>query len=222
MRPDRLAAARRMFDDFRDHNLVGLGDADGVVRNQNILGDAFVAWHQNIHMVLGDKAPDHSFMRALQHFDNRAFLAAALIETGDTRHRAVAVQHQAHFARAEKQIVSALVGHEKAKTFVMADDPPGDHVHAVDQRVQAAPVFEQLAVALHGAQPPPEGVEVALAFDMQGIGDRLEGQRLAALLENGKNRLAAWYGKFIGARLARRFNPRRSSLHLVGLIRFLR
>jgi len=103
----------------------------------------------------------------------------------------------------------------------MANDSPGNHVHAIDKRVQAAPVLQQLTVALHGAQPPPERVEVALAFDMQGISDRLEGQRLAALLETGEHRLAARYGKFIGARLTRGFGiGRRFGLRCVGLFGF--
>jgi len=149
--------------------------------------------------------------------------AAALIETRDARDRAVAVQYQTHFTRAEKQIIATLVGHQKAEAFVMADHPAGHHVHAVDQGVQAAPVLEQLPVTLHRPQPAAEGVEVAFAFDMQGSGDGIESQRLAAFLEAGEHRLATWHRKFIGAWFTCGFViGRHISLRLVGLIRILR
>ena len=72
-------------------------------------------------------------------------------------------------------------GIKKPKAVGMTDDAPTHHVHLLRQAVEAAAVTVQLAVALHGAQPARERIELAFLAHRQYLGQGLERQRLAAL-----------------------------------------
>ncbi len=136
-------------------------------------------------------------MRALEHFHHRALAPAALIDAGDARHHAVAMHHLAHFGGRQEQVLALFIGNQKTETVRMAADAPGHHVHLARQPVQAAAVFQYLAVALHRAQAAAEGVLVALAVYVQRIRQFAKRQRFVAFGQHGENGFAAGHRVFV-------------------------
>ena len=90
----------------------------------------------------------------LHDFHQRAFAAAVAVHPHHPDHRPVAMHQRAHLARGEEQVGARVVGTEEPESVPMPDDAPRDEVHPVDQPEIAAAVADDLAVALHGAQPP--------------------------------------------------------------------
>ena len=157
--------------------------------------------HHEPHALGGREAADHGPLRALQNLDDRALLAAARINAADAGQRPVAVQHLAHLAGGEKQVLAALLRNQEAEAVGMAADAPAHQVHLARQAVEVAAVAQNLAVALHGAQAPPEGVLVARPADRERIRHLAERQRRGALGEQRQHRLAAGHGEFVFLRL---------------------
>ena len=95
------------------------------------------------------QAPDQPLLPALQHLHDLALGPAAAVDAGNARHHAVAVQDLAHLLRAEKEIGSAFVAHEKAEAVGMPVHAPAHEIELRHHADRVAAVAHDFAVALH-------------------------------------------------------------------------
>ena len=56
---------------------------------------------------------------------------------------------------------------QEPEAIRMADHAPLDEIHALHQAITPAAILQKLAIPLHGAQAPPEGLDVAFAAHPQ-------------------------------------------------------
>src|SRR3569623_1419219 len=89
--------------------------------------------------------------------------AAAAIEAQHAGQSTVAMQHAAHLLGREEQIVAALVGDEETETVGMTHHAAAHQIHFLREAVIALAIDDELAVALHGAQPAAQRLQVILA-----------------------------------------------------------
>ena len=87
----------------------------------------------------------------LQNLDQGALLAPAPIHTDHPRDGAVAVQQGTHLTRREEQVITPLIGDQKAETIGVTDHAPPDQVGLRHRQEGVTAIAYQLTVALHGA-----------------------------------------------------------------------
>ena len=192
------ALGRRLDDTHGDHLVVGRAVAIGL-RHADIVGNTRVVGDHVADTTLLDKAADHGVVDPLEHFGHAPFPTPAVVAADDAHHRAVAVHEQAHLARVEEHVVLlAVVGNEKAEAVPMALYAPAHQVHLVQRAQGAAAVFEQLAVAQHGAQAMLERLG---GIAGQGIkrGEFGPGHGPARVGQVVEHELAAGYGFGVAA-----------------------
>ena len=135
------------------------------------------------HSAFTPQASDHLSDASIDDLHQRTFTAAVAIHLHHPGHRPVPVHQRAHLARGEEQVGAGVVGPEEPEPVAMPDDPPGDEIHPVDEPEIAAAVADDLAVALHGAQPALQGLVRGRGPKRMGIGDPGKRDRRAALCE---------------------------------------
>ena len=86
----------------------------------------------------------------------------------------------------------------------MGNDPPRDQIHLGHQAIAAAPVLDNLAVALHCLQAPAQGFQVLLLAQVQAAGDLIAAARHAGLAEKLLDEFAAGDGACVALGLALR------------------
>ena len=168
--------------------------------DQNVLTQAPFFGHHQADALFDGVAADHARATAFQHLDHHALATPALIQAGFARHDDVAVHDGAHGRWRQEQVGAAVVRDQEAKSVRMAADPAAHHFHLARQSVASTAVAQQLAVTLHRPQPATEGILVALARDVQGLGQFVEIQWLTAFGQHLQNRLARGHGKFVFGR----------------------
>src|SRR3569623_3533588 len=137
------------------------------------------------------KRPTMRGMRAFQHFHHRTLAAAAAIEAQHAGQSTVAMQHAAHLLGREEQIVAALVVDEESETVGMTHHAAAHQILFLREAVIALAVDDELAVALHGAQPAAQRRQVSLAAEAQRSGDLLERGGLTMLSKMLQDKFAA-------------------------------
>ena len=114
---DRLAMLGRLLDDLDDDDLAGLcASPMPSGGHQEVLVDAPVLRDDEPDAALLVQPPDDLAIGAREHFDDRALGAAAAIDADARDRRAVAVQHLVHLARAEEEVVAAVVGNRGSRS----------------------------------------------------------------------------------------------------------
>ena len=176
---ERLTPRLRVLGDVYHRHLAVARPAQPVRCDQDLLRDPLVVGQQERDAGLDLQAADDVLERALQHLDDRGLAAAAAVDTGDARDDAVTVPQAAHLARAQEQVVAALVRMQEAESVRMADDPTVDQVLVVDDAVTAAPVAYHLAVARHGVETTRQRILALRIVETQCSGELVERQRRA-------------------------------------------
>ena len=110
-----------LLDDFHLDNLPTGGTVNGVLRDKNILRDAFVIGDHHSHTAFDEQAPDDELVGPLEHTDDRAFQTTASINTRNPNHRLVTVQQRAHLAGMKEQIIPTGFGYQKTVTVRMGN-----------------------------------------------------------------------------------------------------
>src|SRR5690606_27392874 len=124
-----------------------------------------------------------AFMSAGDHLDNGTFAAATSIKTGNPRQTTVTIEHQAHLCRAEKQVIAAVIRHQKTKTITVAANATENQVKLVDRGIGAAPGIDQLTVALHGTQTATQRFQLLISDQPELCGQLLARGRRATLVQ---------------------------------------
>ena len=165
------------------HQVVG-GD-------QDLLGDALVVRQQKGDTGLDLHAPHNVLERALEHLDHGRLTPATPVQTGDPSHDTVAMPESAHLARAQEQVIAALVRAHEPEAVRMSDDAPMDQVLVIDHAVAAAPVAHDLAIACHRVHTPRQRIQL-LRFDkLECLGQIIELQRGPVFLHQAQDEFAA-------------------------------
>ena len=183
VRPDgniNLHAGRHMLAQNFDHLACRLGANGGLAQN---LHDHILAvirltrvflWHQHLMVdagILRDDKSDSAFLEEaphsllgtmLQHLHNDAFTAPTIIHPVYPGSYPVTVEHLAHLAGGEKEIRTAVVGHQKAKAVLVANHPTSHKIGFFNGEVSATPVTNQLPVPAHGNQTPAKSLDALL------------------------------------------------------------
>ena len=190
-RADRLHALGRRLDDAHRHHLVVFGAVSIGFGYTNVVGDTGVVGHHVAYAALFHETTDHALVDALQHFGNAPFPASAMIAADNTHHGPIAMHEQAHLARIEEDVVLlAVVGDEKAEPIAMPLHASAYQVHLVERAECAAAVFQQLAVAQHGAQAMLESFGGLVGQRIQ-LGELGPGHRASGLGQIVEYQLAA-------------------------------
>ena len=195
----------RPLGDFHFDVLTRLGTMLTARLNQHFMIDLGVIGHHVGDAVFPVVTPYQHLVGALQHFYDSAFATPATIYSGHTTEHLVAIEHQTHLSRAQKQIIATRLGHQKAKAITMALDAPLDQVELVYGSVGTAAGVDQLAVTLHGAQPATQGLDAFFAVDPQFILQLGTRGGRAAVFEQLEDQLATGNGIFVFLGFAGRF-----------------
>ena len=153
--------------------------------------DARVLGHHEVHALREADAPHHELGVAFEHLDDGALATAALIGAAGTRQHLVAVEDLAHLASVQVQVLAALGRHQEAVALAARLHLAAHQVHARYRAVGAAAVAHQLPVALHRAQAPAQRLAPVLGLEVQLLGQFVQGERYAGLVERGEDELAA-------------------------------
>ena len=200
--PDGIAVAARLLGDL-DHGEVAVARRPrGLARHDHTLADAPVVGSHEPDATLEREAPCDLPGAPLEHFDDGALGAAAIVAPRDARRRAVAVEHHAHLAVRQEQVVAlALVRHQEAKAVAVAAHGADDHGQAVHQAIFVRAVHQQLAVARHGAEALGERLALLRVADAEQRGERIEAERLRSLRQLREQHFAARDRFFVALRL---------------------
>ena len=140
---------------------------------------------------LDDETTDQAVEPALQHFDDRAFAAAAPVDAGDAGQHAVAVHRLAHLERRQEQVVAPGLRAQEAEPVRIGDHHARHQVHMLRRRVLALAIAQQLAVANHRAQPLAQRLETIRLGQVQVLRERLGRLRPIGRLQPLQDDLAA-------------------------------
>jgi len=100
----------------------GLCPAGGTGRNDDVLRDAPVGWHEEEHAVLRVHSSDNALVSALQHLDDLAVRPAAVIFAGDADASAISVEHLAHLRGRQEDALLRITRNEESVTVRMRFD----------------------------------------------------------------------------------------------------
>src|SRR5690606_29450494 len=199
----RLAAWGRPMGDLPLDELARLGVRRPPRRDQHFLLDLGVVGHDEADTTLFLIAPHDALVGTADHLDDRALPTSTTIEPGNPRQTAVAVEDQAHLRGAEKEVVALVVGNEETEAIAMTADAPADQIQLVHRGIGAAPGVDQLAVALHGAQPATKRFDVVFGSKPELVDQLLTRRRGATLVQMLENQLSAGNGVFVFLRFTR-------------------
>ncbi len=133
-------------------------------------------------------------MGTVDHFDNRALAPTAAIQTRNPRQGTVTIEHQAHLARTEEQVITAIVRHQEAEAVTMTANPTKNQVELVHRRIGATAGVNQLTVTLHGAQTAAQGLDLIISGQAKLLHQLLTIGGRAALGQLLQNQLTAGDG----------------------------
>ncbi len=156
---DRLAMALRILEYFSDDKLAVSSLASVLVGNQDLVTDALAVGDNDAEPLLPVIATHNLDIAALQHLDNHALLAAATVDACHPRQHDVAVEQFLHFAGIQEQVVRAVIRYEEAEAILVALYPALQQFHVGRQSIDSAAITDDLAVATHGDQPAPQGLD---------------------------------------------------------------
>ena len=199
---ERLAPLLRMIGDTHHHHLAVFGPHQPIRRDQHLLRDAFVVRQQECHPGIYLQAADDVFEGTLQYLDHSGLTAAAPVDAGHTGDDAVAVPQHTHLARAQEQVVTALVRVHETKPVGMPDHAPVDQILVVDHAVATTAVAHHLAVARHRIHATRQCIELLRVGQLERRRQIVEAQRRAVLLHQAENELPAGDRVFVFFRLA--------------------
>ena len=129
------------------------------------------------------QSPHDSTDAALDYLDQCTFAAAVAIHPHHSGHHAISVHQRTHLTGREEEIGGPVVGSDESESVAMSDDAPGDEVHPFDESELPAAIADDLAVALHGAQPPLQCLLLGRSPKVVRSGDPGERDRCADLPE---------------------------------------
>ena len=200
---DRLRHLARLLDDVDHHHLPGLrlDPALALGRHEDVLGDALVLGDDEDDAVLDKDAADDAGVGALGDLDDAALRPPAAVEAGGPHQHAVAMQHLAHLVLVEKDVGAAVIGDQEAVAVGVALDPAGRQAGALGQDVGALAVAQQLAFALHGAEPALEHLALDLG-DVEQFAQFDQGDRTPFFDQDLRDVFARRQGSFVTGELA--------------------
>ena len=153
-------------------------------RNQYLVVDSAVFGDDIADTALLLVAADDIPVRALQHFNDLALLAPAPVDARHPHQHLVAVEDEIHLAGTEVDILlTRRDGDGKTIAVAMPLHLAMQQVHLVHEAVIPAPVDHQLAIALHGAQPLAQGIELLRLRQGQPGGDAVVIERAVRRVE---------------------------------------
>ncbi len=172
-----LGMAGWLLHDFNRDNLPVLGATDIRCRHQDVVLDTLILGRNHINALLLQQATDKPVRASFQHLDNGAFRLAAIL-SGRLDLHPIAVQHFQHFARGQKQILTAIFGDQKAKAITMPLNTANDVVFRLGRDLPAFWCIVQLPVTLHGSQAFFQTVHTGLPREVKVIDKLLQRQGL--------------------------------------------
>ena len=159
---DGLGRGGGLLHQVHHHDLVVGGPVPVLGRHQDVLADAGVGGDDETDAVLQAEAAHHALVGSLEHLHHGPLPAPASVHPGDAGHHPVPVQHPAHLTGREEQVLASILWHQEAEAVGMTHHPSPDQVHLLHRAVLASAVADELAVALHGAQAPAQGLQLLL------------------------------------------------------------
>ncbi|MCY1291207.1 hypothetical protein D9M70_403880 [compost metagenome] len=199
----RLEARGRPVGDLDLDELADLGAGGPPRGDQHFLLHLGVVRGDEADAAFLEVATDHALVGALEHLDDGTLAAAAAVKAGNPCEHDVAVEHQAHLPGAEEQVVAAVVRHQEAEAVTMAADAPTDQVELVHRGVGATAGIDKLAIAFHGAQAPPQRLDLLFFAEAKLFQELLTTRGRAAFGEVMQDQLTAGDGVVVFFRFTR-------------------
>ena len=196
-RADRRVAPGRRLGDTGDDVVAVSCIGARIGRNEDVVVEPRIVGTHEGDAALAPQAPDHPADTPSQHLDQRPLAAPVAVDLHHPGHHAVPVHQRAHLPGSEEQIDARVVGPHEAEPVAMADDAPGDEVHPIDESELPPAVADDLAVALHRAQPPLQRLLLGRSPKCMRIGDAGERDRCPGLREKLGQRAA--FGEVLDA-----------------------
>ncbi len=155
----------------------------GLVRNQNLVGDAFAVGDDNTKALLVVITPDDLLVASLQYLDDDAFFATATIDTRHPSQHLIAIEQLLHLAAIEEQISGAILRNKKAEAVLVALHLALDKAHVARQPEDTTAITDNLPVAAHRIEAPPQCLDRLLILEPQLLTQGSVANRLANLLQ---------------------------------------
>ncbi len=170
--------------------------------DHHVVVEATIVRRHQGHAVVDHHPANQPRRTPLQHFGDRALLAAATVDADHAGQHAVAMHDRAHLLRRQVQILAALVRAQETVAFGIGQHAAGNQVELLRGRITTATTQQQLAIAHHRRETFAQRFQVGLFVDAECVGNACLGQQFAAFFEQGENRLAAGDRARITLRLA--------------------
>ncbi len=188
---DRIAIAARLLHDLDDREVAVLCRPGRLAGHHDPMTDAPVVRHDEADTAL-EREPARDLARApLEHLDDRAFRASALVAAGHARGRAIAVEEHPHLTVRQEEIVTTVVRREEAEAVAMSAHGADDDRQAFDQAVLVRAIDEQLSVARHRAETFRDRLAFRRLANAEERGERVEAQRFLRFGEFREQEFAA-------------------------------
>ena len=172
--PDRGVPPGRRLRDSRDDVVAIACFRDPVRRHEHVVVNPRIVRAHERDAAFAPEASHHRRDAPLDDFDQRAFAATVATHLHDPGYHAVAVHQRPHLIGREEQVRARVVGTDEPEPVSMSDDAPGDEIHARNQAELVPAVANDLAVSLHGVQPPLQRLVRGLGAEPMRLGDAPE------------------------------------------------
>ena len=112
-----------------------------------------------------------------EHLDDASLGSTATIRAGDADQHFVAVEHLAHLPGMQVQVFRVIVRNQKSIAIAICLHRATHKIHARDEPPRVATVADQLPVASHRFETPPERRALLIAIDSERIRKLVECHR---------------------------------------------
>ena len=164
----------------------------GFARHDDALADAPVVRHDESDAALERERPATCRRAPLEHLDDGALGAAAIVAPRDARRRAVAVEHHAHLAVRQEQVVALrVVRHQETEAVAVALTVPTTTGRRSTRQYSLARFTSSSPVARHGAESLGEAPGAPPVADAEQRGERVEPSGFLRLRQLREQQLAA-------------------------------
>ena len=192
-----LEARSRPVSNFHLNKLTLFSTGITPWRHQHFLLNFRVIGHNKANAAFFVIATNNAFVGTGDHLNHRTFTTTTAIKTRNPRQSTVTIEHQAHLRGTQKQIITAIIRHQKAKTITVPAHAPKNQVELINRGIGAAAGIDQLAITLHGAKTATQGFELLFSGHAKFISQLFASGWRAALIQVLQNQFTTWNGVFI-------------------------
>ena len=194
--------ASGVMGDLSHYDLAVLGFVLFLRRNENIVVNARVIGDHRANSALFVVAAYDLCNAALEHLDDFALTATAIVDTRNACERLVTIKDMSHLSRAEVQVVRSIQRRQKSIAVSVSDDATMNEIKLVYRSVGSPTIHQQLAIPFHCAQAATDGIDLLCTLYLQALTNLVLVQWMIRIPQHLENQFSAGNGVFIAVGFA--------------------